>query len=169
VFCPQVNSLEQLCINWTAEQLEHHFTQSLFTSTISQCREEGVDPMFESALYDCSPCLELIGGQDSGLLEILNQETLSPRVSSEDIRVRMRLKFQTNNRFVPPVGSSSTFAIKHYYDTVVYDTYSLLNANADTLADDIVAIFNSKDCKFGFVAHLFSVELNRDLLCKLVM
>ena len=26
-------------------------------------RKEGVDPMFESALYDCSPCMQLIGGQ----------------------------------------------------------------------------------------------------------
>ena len=26
------------------------------------CREEGVDPLFESSLYDCTPCVELIGG-----------------------------------------------------------------------------------------------------------
>ena len=75
--------------------------------------------MFETAPYDCSPCLELIGGQvttptlcqlhhhyvvmtsppqDSGLLEMLNEETLSPRVSSEDIRIRMRRKFKSNDR-----------------------------------------------------------------------
>ena len=59
--------------------------------------------MFESSLYDCAPCIELIGGlvrvhftsmlclftlslslpppplQQSGLLQLLNQETLSPR------------------------------------------------------------------------------------------
>lgn len=40
--------------------------------------------------------------------------------------------------------------------------YSLLNANADTIADDVVALFNEKDCKFGFAVHLFSHELNRD-------
>jgi dachs protein len=160
----EVNSLEQLCVNWTAEQLQHHYIQSLFLSTISRCTEEGVGPMFETAPYDCSPCLELIGGQDSGLLELLNEETLSPRVSSEDIRVRMRQKFKSNDRFIPPAGSSSTFAIRHYCGTVIYDTYSLLNANADTLADDIIATFDGKVCKFGFVAHLFSVELSRDLL-----
>lgn len=26
------------------------------------CREEDVDPLFEHSLYDCSPCVELIGG-----------------------------------------------------------------------------------------------------------
>ena len=45
---------------------------------------------------------------------------------------------------------------------MVYDIYSLLNANADTIADDIVALFNDKDCKFGFAVHLFSHELSRD-------
>ena len=47
-------------------------------------------------------------------------------------------------RFIPPAGSSSTFAIRHYCGTVIYDTYSLLNANADTLADDIIATFDGK-------------------------
>ena len=37
MLCLQVNSLEQLCVNWTAERLQHHFKQSLFTATISQC------------------------------------------------------------------------------------------------------------------------------------
>lgn len=46
--------------------------------------------------------------------------------------------------FVPSVASSSTFAIRHFAGNVVYDIYSLLNANADTLADDIISTFNSK-------------------------
>ena len=48
--------------------------------------------------------------------------------------------------FLPPGGSSSTFAIRHFAGDVVYDIYSLLNANADTIADDIVATFNTKVC-----------------------
>ncbi len=46
--------------------------------------------------------------------------------------------------FVPTSGSSSTFTIHHFAGDVVYDVYSLLNANADTVADDIIATFNSK-------------------------
>lgn len=32
-------------------------------SMVPCCSEEGVDPLFESSLYDCSPCIDLIGGQ----------------------------------------------------------------------------------------------------------
>ena len=33
---------------------------------------------------------------------------------------------------------------------VVYDIYNLLNANADTIADDVIATFNSKVREGGF-------------------
>jgi len=59
----EVNSLEHFCVNWTAEKVQHYYTQSLFAATVQECSEEDVDPLFESSLYDCSPCLELIGGQ----------------------------------------------------------------------------------------------------------
>ena len=47
--------------------------------------------------------------------------------------------------FVPPSGSSSTFAIRHFTGgETIYDLYGLLNANADTIADDIISTFKSK-------------------------
>eukprot|EP00731_Ephydatia_muelleri_P029419 Em0020g1063a len=67
------------------------------------------------------------------MVQMLNQETLSPRVSSEDIRVRLKEQFGSSSCFIPPSGSSSTFAIKHY---------------------------SGEDCKFGFVAHLFVGDLS---------
>ncbi len=62
----------------------------------------------------------------------------------------------TPHSFLPLGGSSSTFAIRHFGGDVVYDIYSLLNANADTIADDIVATFNTKVlgvwvCGWGWV------------------
>ena len=43
------------------------------------------------------------------------------RVSSQDIRVRMKNKYCSNEYFIPPAGSSSTFVIKHYYGDVSYE------------------------------------------------
>ena len=75
-----------------------------------------------------------------------NTHTHTHRVTSEDIRIRMRDSFGSSSCFVPSVGSSSAFAIRHYCGQVTYDLYSLLNANADTIADDIIATFSSKVC-----------------------
>ncbi|XP_019849259.1 PREDICTED: unconventional myosin-IXa-like [Amphimedon queenslandica] len=157
------NSLEQLCINWTSEKLQHFYMQTVFHDTLNNCKKENVDPLFEKDVHDCFPCIEVIGNNNSGILKELNQETVSPLVTSEDVRVRMRQKFGHYNCFTPCAGSSSLFAIKHYCGEVSYDTYNILNANADSLADDIVAVFSTKDCKFGFVAHLFASE-SKDLL-----
>lgn len=88
----------------------------------------------------------------------------------------MRDKFKAHPSYSGVKGSASTFTVQHFAGEVcthliawfvwlllqvVYDVYSLLNANADTIADDVVALFNEKDCKFGFAVHLFSHELNR--------
>ena len=83
----------------------------VITNLCLRHREEGVDPLFEGSLYDCSPCIELIGGlvhvhftlisclltlsfplfQQSGLLQLLNQETLSPRYVAFLIKVSIDL------------------------------------------------------------------------------
>ena len=57
----------------TTPSLPSHITQ--YPSTPISPREEGVDPMFESALYDCSPCLDLIGGQVTSSTRLV---TLTP-------------------------------------------------------------------------------------------
>ena len=33
-----VNSLEQLCINWSAEKLQQYYIDSLFTKTMQMCQ-----------------------------------------------------------------------------------------------------------------------------------
>lgn len=34
----EVNSLEQLCVNYCAEKLQHYYTTSMFTNTTEMCR-----------------------------------------------------------------------------------------------------------------------------------
>ena len=34
----EVNSLEQLCINWSAEKLQQYYINSLFTKTVQMCK-----------------------------------------------------------------------------------------------------------------------------------
>ena len=34
----EVNSLEQLCVNWSAEKLQKYYVDSLFTKTVQTCQ-----------------------------------------------------------------------------------------------------------------------------------
>jgi len=36
--CNEVNSLEQMCINWSAEKLQQYYVTSLFTTTVQMCQ-----------------------------------------------------------------------------------------------------------------------------------
>jgi dachs protein len=158
----EANGLEQFCINWAAECLNRHFCVSTFITPYEECRLDGVDPPIECDVYDSAPCLDLLGyHHGGGILQVINQETLSPRVQADDICTRIKQKFETHSCLKSSKGS--LFAIKHFTEEVSYDIISLLNSNADTLADDVVAIFSEKECKFGFATHLFSHELNKEL------
>lgn len=51
------------------------------------------------------------------------------------------------------------FAVRHYAGEVVYDAAEFLDANRDTVPDDLLAAFDTRSCEFGFATHLFGAEL----------
>jgi len=51
------------------------------------------------------------------------------------------------------------FGVRHFAVDVVYDTTHFIEANKDVIPDDIVVMFHKSRCTFGFVAHLFGLEI----------
>ena len=49
------NSLEQLCVNWTAEKLQHYYTQTVFNDTLKAC--ELVTHIVDLFIYCLFVCL----------------------------------------------------------------------------------------------------------------
>jgi dachs protein len=54
---------------------------------------------------------------------------------------------------------SRLFGIRHFAGHVTYDSINFLESNSDRLSDDVISIFHKNTCVFGFVTHLFGVEL----------
>lgn len=49
--------------------------------------------------------------------------------------------------------------MRHYAGEVTYDASEFLDANRDVVPDDLVAVFDTRACEFGFATHLFGTEL----------
>lgn len=76
----QVNSLEQLCINITNEQLQFLFNQHVFTWEQQEYMAEGID--IEVVQYaDNRPILELCLGKPLGILSLTDEESRFPRAT----------------------------------------------------------------------------------------
>ena len=59
----QNNQLEQLCINLSAETLQHFYTTHTFKSVEEACIEEGIQADMDIHYVENAPIVELISSQ----------------------------------------------------------------------------------------------------------
>merc|ERR1711965_13094 len=75
-----VNSLEQLCINFTNERLQSTFNEHVFNSVQEENAAEGVSlPEPDTSEIDNGAVVKLIGGKPAGILYSLNEECVVPK------------------------------------------------------------------------------------------
>ena len=77
----ETNQLEQLCVNYASEKLQHKYVHDNFKRTKSEYEEEGIDVVDYKAI-DNSETIELFEGT-LGLIASLDEERLLPNGSNE--------------------------------------------------------------------------------------
>lgn len=78
--------------------------------------------------------------------------------SKQTSRLNHPRKLQSNG-LSSSEHSTRLFGVKHFAGNVIYDTSEFLETNSDIMPDDIVSVFHKSTCTFGFVSHLFGMEL----------
>jgi hypothetical protein len=56
----QPSNLEHLCINLSAETMQHFYNTHIFKACLESCRDEGVSCDWEVDYLDNVPCIDLI-------------------------------------------------------------------------------------------------------------
>ncbi|CAK9117967.1 unnamed protein product [Durusdinium trenchii] len=135
------NSLEQLLINLSNEQLQLQFNEAVFKSEIEDCLKEGVD-LGEAILYeDNSDVVALLDGK-GGVLDMLDEELTMPKATDSTFANKVLKGHGATSRLIAPkFQGSASFGIQHYAATVTYSCEGFLEKNADRLPLDQVADF----------------------------
>ncbi|XP_055359699.1 unconventional myosin-IXb isoform X2 [Betta splendens] len=147
----QTNSLEQLCINYANEKLQHYVTQIIFKLDQEEYASEGIT--WQNINYtDNSGCIELISGKPTGLFDLLERSVC--QTTDETLLDKLTQHHQDNKCFVLSPIRRLTFGIQHFAGRVYYDIKDFREKNTEHMRPEVVSLLRSSDR--AFLRHLIA-------------
>jgi len=134
------NSLEQLCINLTNEQLQWYFNEFIFAQELKEYASEGING--KDITYEKNePLLDmLLRAKPLGLLGIVNEQCGMGKATDSTMIQKCHETFKGDTKeYHRPKGNDNKFTLTHYAGDVEYDGDGFLEKNRDTLQLDVVA------------------------------
>jgi myosin heavy subunit len=141
----ELNTLEQLLINYTNERLQQFFNHHMFVLEQETYKAEGIVWAFIDFGMDLEKTIELIE-KKMGILAILEEECIVPKATDKTLLDKMMTKhLGKHNSFGKPKPAKkgkpeSHFQIHHYAGTVGYNVTGWLFKNKDPINEAMVAI-----------------------------
>ncbi|GMH55700.1 hypothetical protein TL16_g01972 [Triparma laevis f. inornata] len=153
----QVNSFEQLCINFANEMLQRQFNQQVFVLEKQRYEEEGLK-VASIAFQDNQPVIDLVSKKPEGLFFILEEHGMMNRKPDNKALLstfHQRHEKHTNygkTRF----GGGDEFIVKHFAGDVTYNINNFIEKNNDSLNEQLLAIMSNSE--LDFVKEVFTIE-----------
>ncbi|EED88779.1 myosin heavy chain-like protein, partial [Thalassiosira pseudonana CCMP1335] len=130
----QVNSFEQLCINYCNEALQQQFNRFVFKAEQVEYEYEGIEWSMVD-FPDNQVALDLIEGRRLGIFSVLDEQCRLPRCTDATFARAVYDKCDSNEYFTASrmQKSDGKFVIIHYAGEVEYDSSGFLYKNKDEL------------------------------------
>ncbi|XP_054247011.1 myosin-11 isoform X1 [Indicator indicator] len=158
----EINSFEQLCINYTNEKLQQLFNHTMFILEQEEYQREGIEWNFIDFGLDLQPCIELIERPTNppGVLALLDEECWFPKATDTSFVEKLIQEQGNHPKFQKPkqLKDKTEFCILHYAGKVTYNASAWLTKNMDPLNDNVTSLLNQSSDKF--VADLWKDGMN---------
>ncbi|XP_074554432.1 myosin-10-like isoform X3 [Halichoeres trimaculatus] len=157
----QLNSFEQMCINYTNEKLQQLFNHTMFILEQEEYQREGIEWSFIDFGLDLQPCIDLIErpANPPGVLALLDEECWFPKATDKTFVDKLIQEQGTHTKFQKPrqLKDKADFCIIHYAGKVDYKADEWLMKNMDPLNDNVATLLHQSTDKF--VAELWKDEI----------
>uniref|UniRef100_A0A8D3DTR5 Myosin, heavy chain 10, non-muscle n=1 Tax=Scophthalmus maximus TaxID=52904 RepID=A0A8D3DTR5_SCOMX len=157
----QLNSFEQMCINYTNEKLQQLFNHTMFILEQEEYQREGIEWSFIDFGLDLQPCIDLIErpANPPGVLALLDEECWFPKATDKTFVEKLIQEQGTHPKFQKPrqLKDKADFCILHYAGKVDYKADEWLMKNMDPLNDNVATLLHQSTDKF--VAELWKDEI----------
>ncbi|XP_033895599.2 myosin heavy chain, fast skeletal muscle-like [Acipenser ruthenus] len=146
-----LNSLEQLCINFTNEKLQQFFNHHMFVLEQEEYKKEGIQWEFIDFGMDLAACIELIE-KPMGIYSILEEECMFPKASDTSFKAKLYDqhlgKSSCFQKPKPIKGKAEAhFSLVHYAGTVDYNITGWLEKNKDPLNETVIQLYQKASLK----------------------
>ncbi|XP_067353616.1 myosin-9-like [Channa argus] len=156
----ELNSFEQLCINYTNEKLQQLFNHTMFILEQEEYQREGIEWSFIDFGLDLQPCIDLIErpAGPPGIFALLDEECWFPKATDKSFVEKVVQEQGTHPKFQKPkkLKDDADFCIFHYAGKVDYKADEWLMKNMDPLNECVATLLNQSTDKF-------TAELWRDM------
>ncbi|XP_069056693.1 myosin-10-like isoform X1 [Pleurodeles waltl] len=148
----ELNSFEQLCINYTNEKLQQLFNHTMFILEQEEYQREGIEWNFIDFGLDLQPCIDLIErpANPPGVLALLDEECWFPKATDKSFVEKVAQEQGTHPKFQKPrqLRDKADFCIIHYAGKVDYKADAWLMKNMDPLNDNVATLLHQSTDKF---------------------
>uniref|UniRef100_H0WM04 Myosin heavy chain 14 n=1 Tax=Otolemur garnettii TaxID=30611 RepID=H0WM04_OTOGA len=142
----QLNSFEQLCINYTNEKLQQLFNHTMFVLEQEEYQREGIPWTFLDFGLDLQPCIDLIErpANPPGLLALLDEECWFPKATDKSFVEKVAQEQGGHPKFQRPrhLRDQADFSVLHYAGKVDYKANEWLMKNMGPLNDNVAALLH---------------------------
>lgn len=133
----QINSFEQLCINYANEKLQEYFVHYIFKMEQQLYMKEDLD-IAQMPFADNKECVALLGARPLGVFPMLADELNFPGGSDESFLSKLHHAHTAHDFYDKPLKNhGSCFVIRHYAETVTYTVSGFLDKNRSATGDDV--------------------------------
>ncbi|XP_013143020.1 PREDICTED: myosin heavy chain, non-muscle [Papilio polytes] len=148
-----LNSFEQLCINYTNEKLQQLFNHTMFILEQEEYQREGIEWKFIDFGLDLQPTIDLID-KPMGIMALLDEECWFPKATDKSFVEKLVSAHSVHPKFMKTdFRGIADFAIIHYAGKVDYSASQWLMKNMDPLNENVVSLLQSS--QDPFVCHIW--------------
>lgn len=148
----ELNSFEQLCINYTNEKLQQLFNHTMFILEQEEYQREGIEWNFIDFGLDLQPCIDLIEkpAGPPGILALLDEECWFPKATDKSFVEKVVQEQGSHPKFQKPkqLKEKADFCVFHYAGKVDYKADEWLLKNMDPLNDNVATLLHQSTDKF---------------------
>ncbi|CAH2218332.1 jg22106 [Pararge aegeria aegeria] len=149
----ELNSFEQLCINYTNEKLQQLFNHTMFILEQEEYQREGIEWKFIDFGLDLQPTIDLID-KPMGIMALLDEECWFPKATDKTFVEKLVASHSVHPKFMKTdFRGVADFAIIHYAGKVDYSAAQWLMKNMDPLNENVVSCLQSS--QDPFVCHIW--------------